>query len=313
MKVLVTGGSGLVGSALQDIDKNDGHTYIYLSSSDGDLRNETDVLAIFKKHRPDAVVHLAANVGGLYKNMHYKSKMFEDNLLMNTFVLKYCRMFGVKKLILMLSTCIFPDNMKDKTIITEDDLHNGPPHPSNEGYAYAKRMMEVHSRILHSQYGMQTICLTPTNIYGPSDNFSLENAHVIPALIHKCWLAKTNKELFVVKGSGKALRQFIYSYDLADIIISMLNRDDIDYGHFICCPSGGTEISIENVARSIAKCLRYEDAIVFDETYADGQHKKTVEPNVIFKDRKFTSFADGIKRTVEWFVENAELPTNIRS
>lgn len=310
MKVLVTGSSGLVGSALKDSTKNDCHTYIYLTSKDADLRLEDDVRAIFEKYKPDVVVHLAANVGGLYKNMFCKSQMFEDNILMNTFVLKYSRIFGVKKIIMMLSTCIFPDDIEN--LITEDDLHNGPPHPSNEGYAYAKRMMEVHGRILHSQYGIQTIFLTPTNIYGPCDNFALEDAHVVPALIHKCWLAKSYKELFIVKGSGKPLRQFIYSYDLADIILDMLNRDDIEYGHFICSPASHLEISIGSVAKMIAQNMHYDDAIVFDETYADGQYKKTVEPNAIFADRKFTSFADGIKMTVEWFVENMENPTQIR-
>lgn len=309
MKILITGSSGLVGSALKDIYKDDDNTYIYLSSADGDLRKEDDVKCIFDKHRPDVVVHLAANVGGLYKNMFYKSQMFEDNILMNTFVLKYSRIHGLKKIIVILSTCVFPDDIQG--IIREDDLHTGPPHPSNEGYAYAKRMMEVHARILHSQYGVQAICISPTNIYGPCDNFSMENAHVIPALIHKCWLAKSNKELFVVKGSGRPLRQFLYSYDLANIIIDLLKRDDITHGHFICSPCG-SEISIGDVARKIAKHMHYDDPIVFDETYADGQYKKTVEPNAIFADKNFTSFDDGIKRTIEWFIENAEIPTNIR-
>ncbi len=306
MRVLVTGSSGLVGSALKDVAKYDtANTYIFLTSKDGDLRKEPEVGTIFQKYWPDVVVHLAANVGGLYKNMEQPTEMFEDNILMNTFVLKYSRLFKVSKVILMLSTCIFPDGIDQ---LTENELHNGPPHPSNEAYAYAKRMMEVQARILSKQYGIQTIILSPTNIYGPNDNYSLKDAHVVPALIHKCWLAKTNKELFVVKGSGKPLRQFIYSYDLADIIISMISSsNESDQGHFICSPPPETdEISIEYVARSIAKCMQYDDVIIFDETYADGQYKKTVQPHQIVKDRFFTSFEEGIKMSVEWFLKNVE-------
>jgi len=305
MKVLVTGGTGLVGTAMKNI-KDD---YIYLSSKDGDLRKETDVKAIFERYSPNVVIHLAANVGGLYKNMHQKAQMYEDNMLMNTLVLKHARLCGVEKVIVMLSTCIFPDDIGD--IIREDDLHIGPPHPSNEGYAYAKRMMEVHGRILHKECKMQVICISPTNIYGPYDNFSLEDAHVIPALIHKCWIAKKNNEPFIVKGSGKPLRQFIYSNDLAKCIIQMVSKNDIGYGHFICAPKD-SEISIEYVARSIAKCIDYEDAIVFDKSYADGQYKKTVEPNPIFANTHFTSFEEGIKTTVNWFVKNVDESRKIR-
>jgi len=107
--------------------------------------------------------------------------------------------------------------------LTEDVLHAGPPHPSNEGYAYAKRMMDVHSRILE-QEGIQSICLIPTNIYGPNDNFNLNDAHVMPALIHRCYLAKKSDTPFVVKGTGKPIRQFIHSRDLAKIILWSVHK-----------------------------------------------------------------------------------------
>ena len=113
--------------------------------------------------------------------------MYEDNLLMNTLMLKYACIFKLKKCVVILSTCIFPDKVTYP--VTEDQLHNGAPHPSNEGYAYAKRMAEVHGRILTEQHGIDVVCLCPTNLYGAYDNFNLKDSHVIPGLIHKCYLA----------------------------------------------------------------------------------------------------------------------------
>lgn len=312
MKVLVTGSSGLVGSALQLVINyhksslgEENHEYIYLTSKDGDLTKEYVVKELFEKYSPDALIHLAANVGGLFKNMNCRAEMLEDNLLMNTFLLKYARIHKLQKVIVLLSTCIFPDGVEP---LVEDALHKGPPHPSNEGYAYAKRIMEVHSRILSEQHEIPTICLTPTNIYGPYDNYNLANAHVIPALIHKCYLAKQNKELFVVKGSGKPLRQFIYSLDLAEIIRWMLHSP-ITHGHFICSPPSTTEVSIEHVARKIAQTMEYEYALAFDTSFSDGQYKKTVEPHPILKDITFTDFDQGIVDSVNWFLHNVHSNT----
>lgn len=306
MKVLVTGSSGLVGKAFQWIveqinDSSD--TYVYLTSKDADLTKEDDVKRVFKTYAPDAVVHIAANVGGLFKNMNYKAEMYEDNILMNTFVLKYARLFQVKKVVMLLSTCVFPDGVK----VEEEALHQGPPHPSNEGYAYSKRMMEVHARILHQEHLIQTICLSPTNIYGPFDNFDLQDAHVVPALIHKCYLAKKEQKPFVVCGSGKPLRQFIYSFDVANIIHAVLQDHKVPPGHYICAPpSKDSEVTIASVAQRIAKEMDYEHALTFDTTYADGQYKKTVEPHTLVEDLPFTPFEKGLQITVKWFLENIE-------
>lgn len=304
MKILVTGASGLVGSALINqyksyplYSKTD--EWIFLSSKDGNLTKEEDVRALFEMHQPNIVVHLAANVGGLFKNMYKKTEMYEDNLLMNTFVLKYARLHKVQKMITMLSTCIFPDGIEP---LTEEKLHDGPPHPSNEGYAYSKRMMELHGRILNKDHGIECIQLIPTNIYGPYDNFNLEDAHVIPALIHRCYLAKQQNIPFIVKGSGKPVRQFIYNYDLATIILwSVYHKVPSD--RYICSPPSSHELTIEYVARRIAASMDYEHAIIFDTSYADGQYKKTVEPNIALSDIHFTDFNTAIKDTVDWFVE----------
>ena len=302
--VLVTGSSGLVGRALQRVvaeQPEHSHQYIFLTSQDGDLTQEEHVATIFRKYKPQVLIHLAANVGGLFKNMHKKAEMLEDNNLMNTFLLRCARQYKLQKVIMVLSTCIFPDGMVP---LTEEKLHLGPPHPSNEGYAYAKRVMEVHARILATEHGVQTVCLTPTNIYGEYDNFNLENAHVFPALVRKCYEAKENNYPFMVCGTGKPLRQFIYSYDLARMIWQTLHDQTLPaYSHFICSPPSHQEISIADLAKQIAKEMGYEHALIFNPAHADGQYKKTVEPHPYFKDFSFTPLSQGIKNTVKWFVQ----------
>ena len=300
--IIVTGSSGLIGKALLDEYMSNPEIediWKFLTSKDGDLTKEEDVYKIFEKYQPTHIVHLAANVGGLYKNMYQKAEMFEDNIIMNTLLFKYARKYKVKKIISILSTCIFPDGVQP---LTEDKLHLGPPHYSNEGYAYAKRMMEVHGRILNES-GIQTIQLVPTNIFGPYDNFNIDNAHVIPALIHNCYLSKHSNKPFIVKGSGKPLRQFIYNKDLAKMIMWNMYYNTKS-GMYICSPPSKQEISIGDVARQIAKCMEYENKLTFDVQYSDGQYKKTVEPNNIYNNFEYTDFNKALQCTVEWFIEN---------
>ena len=198
MGIMVTGGSGLVGSTI--------NADIKLSSKDADLRNWNETISIFEKYKPDEVIHCAGKVGGVGSNMNYKGEFFYDNIMINTNVLEACRMTGVKKVVSFLSTCIFPDDIEYP--LTEKKIHIGEPHNSNYAYAYAKRMLDIQSRAYKEQYGVNYTCVIPTNIYGPDDNFNLENGHVLPALIHKCYLAKKNNTDFVIWGSGKPLREF---------------------------------------------------------------------------------------------------------
>jgi len=186
-KILITGSSGLVGNAFRKIAQDYEYEFIFSTSSDCDLTNYEKTYEYFNLVKPNYVIHLAACVGGLYKNMNFKVDMLEKNLLINFNVLKCCHQVNVDKCICILSTCIFPDNTTYP--IDETMLHNGPPHTSNDAYAYAKRMMEIHCRAYNEQYNTNFSCIIPTNIYGPHDNFSLEDGHVIPALIHRCYLA----------------------------------------------------------------------------------------------------------------------------
>lgn len=302
--VLVTGGSGLVGRAIKHTDSNYSYNFIYISSSDCNLENYLDTLNYFEKCRPDYVIHLAANVGGLFKNLNNKVDMLEKNILINSNVLKASHEVGVKKLIACLSTCIFPD--KTTYPINETMLHNGPPHFSNDAYAYAKRLLETQCKAYQEQYSDNFICIIPTNIYGPYDNFHLEDSHVIPGLIHKCFLAKKESRPFIVSGSGKPLRQFIYSHDLAKLILWIL--ENYTYKEpIILSVDEKDEVSIEDVSKMIAKKMDYSENIVFDISKPDGQYKKTADNSnlmKLIKDFKFTNIELGINETVEWFQNN---------
>ena len=306
MKILITGGTGLVGTALQHEIDLDYYDVTFLSSKDCDLIDYQSTYRIFKAIEPDIVIHLAANVGGLFKNMNFKADMLNDNLIINFNVLKCCHHFKVKKVVSCLSTCIFPD--KTTYPINEDMLHDGAPHSSNDAYAYAKRMLDIQSRAYREQFNDNFICIIPTNIYGKYDNYSLTDGHVIPALIHRCYKAKADKKPFIVKGTGKPLRQFIYANDLANLIM-MIVEDYHEKDSIILSVSEKDEVSIRTIAELIAKEFDYLEHIVFDDQYSDGQYKKTADNKKLMnfikdKDFTFTTIEEGIKNSVQWFIEN---------
>jgi GDP-L-fucose synthase len=243
-------------------------------------------------------------VGGLFKNMKYKLDFLRENMLMNDNILWQSKEFNVKKVVSCLSTCIFPD---DTTYpIDETMVHNGPPHDSNFGYAYGKRMIDVYNHAYNEQYGCHFTSVIPTNIFGPHDNYELEGSHVLPGLTHKCYLAKKNNTPFVVWGSGKPLRQFIYSRDLAKLFIWTLREyEEID--PIILSVGEKDEVSIKDVADSIVKAMDFQGEYAFDSTKADGQYKKTASNEKLMKyipDFEFTPFDVAIKESVEWFKEN---------
>jgi GDP-L-fucose synthase len=301
--ILVTGGSGLVGSAIREISKDySNYEFIFLHSKFLNLNNEQETIDYFSKVNPTYVIHLAANVGGMFKNMKYKVEMFEDNMRINMNVLKACHLAKVKKVVSCLSTCIFPD--KTSYPIDETMLHNGPPHWSNDAYAYSKRMLEVVSKAYREEYGDNFICVIPCNIYGKHDNFSLEDGHVIPGLIHRCYLAKRDGLDFVVKGSGTPLRQFIYSEDLGRLIIWTLfeysEKDSLIL-------ADEKEWSIGEVAGIIAREFGIEDKMVFDTSKEDGQFRKTASIQKLKKlygDFKFVDIKYSISQVIEYFNKN---------
>ena len=309
---IVTGGSGLIGSALKETEPDSGMRlhWIYLSSKDVDLRDETATMELFELLQPKYVIHLAARVGGLYRNARNdggeRVRMFEDNLLINMNVIRACAAIGVSKCVLCLSTCVFP-NQVPAYPLHETMLHQGPPHPSNEGYAYAKRMAEVQARLYNDGDGpTQFVCIIPTNVYGKHDNFNLEDGHVIPALMHRAFIAARSKEAMEIRGSGKPLRQVIYSEDLARLIwhtLRNVDAKDVPHGLILTNPQ---EHSIEHIAMEIARAAGVTETF-FNTEYADGQFRKPAEtlyPDMLPSGFQFTSLTDGILDTFQWFKQN---------
>lgn len=314
MKILVTGGSGLVGSAIKAISEDYQHySFKFISSKDCDLSDYNSTKNYFECYKPDFVIHLAAYVGGLFKNMNQKVDMFEKNIMININVLRVCHEVNVHKIISCLSTCIFPD--KSNYPINEEMLHNSPPHISNDAYAYAKRMLEVQSKAYQEQYGRNYICVIPTNIYGEHDNYNLEDSHVIPGLIHRCYISKKNNVKFEVRGTGKPLRQFIYSKDLAKLIMFILEEYD-QKDSIILSGDEKDEVSIDFIARHIARKFDYEDNLVYNSSFSDGQYKKTADNtklrNLLKQSEKYKSFqfekiSEGISTSVDWFIKNFDI------
>ncbi|KAL7418910.1 hypothetical protein Q5752_006594 [Cryptotrichosporon argae] len=323
--ILVTGGSGLVGSAIRHVidtepvgsrfGMREGEDWVFMSSKDVDLRDKAATLAYFAKMRPTYIIHLAAVVGGLFANMAASLNFLRDNMLINDAVLHSAHECDVKKVVSCLSTCIFPDTVEYP--LTEGKVHLGPPHESNFGYAYAKRMVDVQNRAYFKQFSRQYTSVIPTNVFGPGDNYDLESAHVIPALIHRCYLAKRAGTPFVVSGTGKPLRQFIYSRDLAKLIIWTLRSYD-EVAPVILSPSEDDELSIKQVADSVVAAVGLETEYTFDSTRADGQFRKPASNAKLLQLIKedggfeFTPFQRAMKESVHWFIANVESGARVR-
>jgi len=292
-KLLVTGGKGLVGSAINANIKL-GREY--------NLINSEETLRAFQLHKPTHVIHCAGKVGGLGGNMKYKGEYLYDNVMINTNVIESARKAGVTNLVSFLSTCVFPDNIEYP--LTEKKIHLGEPHFSNYPYAYAKRMVDIQIRAYREQYGVKYTSVIPCNIYGPNDNFSLEHAHVIPMLMHKLYLAQQRNEDFVVWGSGKPLREFIFSKDVAKLAEWALhNYDESEPIIF----STSNEISIMDLVDLLVKEFEFKGKVIFDNSKPDGQFRKPSDNSKLksyLPDFEFTSIEEGIKETVCWFKEN---------
>lgn len=312
--ILVTGGSGLVGKAIQTVVKSEGRSdenWIFVSSKDADLCDSNATKKLFEKHKPTHVIHLAAMVGGLFHNMSHNLDFLRKNLQMNDNVLQMSYEIGVKKVVSCLSTCIFPD--KTEYPIDETMIHNGPPHPSNFGYSYAKRMIDVMNKAYHEQHGCVFTSVVPCNVFGPHDNYNPESSHVIPGLIKKLYdIIQEGADTFTVMGTGKPLRQFIYSLDLAKLFIWVL-RDYNEIDPIILSVDEESEVSINRLAEELVKAFNFKGKVVFDTTKADGQFKKTASNKKLRKylpDFQFTPFSQAIQESVDWYKTNHDAARN---
>jgi GDP-L-fucose synthase len=241
-------------------------------------------------------------VGGLYKNMTNGVEFFEKNILINMNVMKAS--IHLEKLVSVMSTCIFPDNVEYP--ITENKLHLGPPHFSNEGYSYAKRMVDVLSRAYNKEYGTNYVSIIPGNLYGPYDNFNLDDAHVIPALIHKIHLAKSSGEPLRIFGTGNARRQFTHSFDLAKYLVWVLMNYNENDPLII---SSEDEYSISDIVSILCNEMNYHGNVIYDNSKSDGQIKKTIsieKLKTLNSNVHFRSIEDGLKETTEWFSKNID-------
>jgi len=311
-KVLVTGGTGLVGRAIEKVVASGGVEYradeewIFLGSRDCDLTDLEATRKLFADTKPTHVIHLAAMVGGLFHNIRHNLQFFRKNMAINDNILLCCHEFDVVKCVSCLSTCIFPD----KTVypIDETMVHNGAPHESNFGYSYAKRMIDVLNRGYASEHGRRFTAVIPCNVFGPHDNYNLEAAHVLPALIHKGYMAKLDGTSLKVMGTGTPLRQFIYSFDLARLCVWVM-RDYPESEPIILSVGETAEVSIADAVNAVVGALDFKGEVEYDTTKADGQYKKTASNAKLLRylpEFKFTPFDQAVKESVDWFVENFE-------
>ena len=300
MRVLVTGGTGMVGSGFKKVKTN--HDLILVGSRDYDLCERHCVDKMIKEVKPDSVIHLAAKVGGVKGNTDYVNDFFVKNLQINMNILESAHENDVNKVISFLSTCVYPD--KARYPLTEDQIHDGPPHESNFGYAYAKRMVDVHVRSLRQQHNRKYICAIPNNLYGPFDNFDLQGGHVVPAIIRKIYEAKTAAQVPSFWGTGSPLREFTYSEDIAEILLLLMEgyegRSPINIGT-------PTEISIKQLVCKISEILGYKGPIDWNAKMPEGQFRKPSSNEKflgLFPNYGYTSLEEGLQKTCDWFLEN---------
>ncbi len=309
MRILVTGGAGLVGDALQTlVTKAKGvDSWYFVSRQQCDFLVALEVTTLFQRVKPDCVVHLCAKVGGVYANLADNYNFLVDNNTINTNVVDACRKFQVKKLVNVLSTCIFPDDGVNYPL-TSEQMHKGLPHCSNMGYAYSKRLLDVMSRLLAEEGVTQVVNLIPTNLYGENDNYNLDNGHVVPVLIHKVYLCKQTDKTLVVKGDGSVSRQFLYAGDLAQVIMNFVYMNTpTTFTSCIVSPDVNEEMTIKQIVGHIAEAFGFNGVVSFDSTCVQGQKKKTttdIELKHWLPAFQFISFEEGLHKTIQYFMKN---------
>jgi GDP-L-fucose synthase len=290
MKIVVTGGSGLVGNHLKKIMPG----AIFLSSKDYNLVLESEVIRLYKELDPDYVVHLAARVGGIIDNINHPLEYFEDNVLMNTLMVKYARLNRVKRFLGVLSSCIFPDTV-DEYPMKEEVLHDGPPTKTNFSYGMAKRSLAVQIDTCNEQYGTNYSYISPCNLYGESDKDDENRSHFVTALIKKIFEAnKNNEDHITLYGNGEPLRQFIHANDIANIIKIIIDRDITESFNL----ATEENITINQIAEIALEATDSNLEIRYDKSKPNGQYRKDLDITKFRKlipDYKFITLEEGIR------------------
>ena len=298
-RVYVAGNTGLVGSAIVRKLHWKGYTNILSSPSKSwDLRNQMDVERFFRVNEPEYVYLAAAKVGGIGANAYYPGHFIYDNLMIQTNVIHAARKFGVKKLLFLGSSCIYPKFAEQP--ITEDQLLGGHLEPSNDAYAIAKIAGIKMCQAYHKQYGFNAISLMPTNLYGPNDNYDLDSSHVLPAMIRKFHEAKDKVTLW---GDGSAMREFLYVDDLAEAAFKcMVDYDSED----IINVGTGKDITIKDLAETIADVVGFKGEIVWDTSKPNGTPRKVLNVDKIkslgWKPK--LSLREGIQKTYDLYKDS---------
>jgi len=302
-KIYVAGHNGLAGSAICKKLQASGYNNLILRpSSELDLRDQIAVENFFIQEKPEYVFLAAAKVGGIQANIDHPAEFIYDNLTIQTNVIHAAYKYGVKKLLFLGSSCIYPRDCLQP--IKEEYLMTKPLEPSNESYAIAKivglRMCQAYNK----QYGTNFISCMPTNLYGPGDNFNLTNSHVLPALIRKFYETKINNlDSVTIWGTGKAMREFLYVDDLADAAIYLMQNYNGDIPINI---GTGKDVTIRQLAEIIKNIVDFKGDIIFDSSKPDGTPRKLLDVTIANKIgwQATTSLENGIRQTFEWYLEN---------
>jgi GDP-L-fucose synthase len=301
-RVTVTGGAGFLGCFVVAKLRDRGCQDIFVPRSrEYDLVEMESVKRLYREARPDIVIHLAARVGGIGANRENPGKFFYDNLLMGTQLIEQGRLLNIKKLVAIGTVCAYPKFAP--VPFREEDLWNGYPEETNAPYGLAKKMLLVQSQSYRAQYGFNSIFLVPVNLYGPGDNFDLQQSHVVPALIRKCIEAmESGSQEIVCWGDGTPTREFLYVEDCAEAIVLATEKydqsDPVNIGT-------GKEISIKNLTELIAELTGFHGNIVWDKSKPNGQPRRCLDisrAKDLFGFVAKTSFRTGLQKTIEWYV-----------
>jgi GDP-L-fucose synthase len=310
-RILVTGGHGLLGHGLQAIAPDlPGRTFVFCGSRDADLRDPSATRALFERVAPDAVLHLAAVSGGVQFSTERPATLLRDNVLMNLNVLEAARLTAVKKVVVTLSTGMYaPDAPLP---IVEQAVHDGPPHPSNYSYAFAKRLLEPSIRAWRTEYGLNVIGLAANGIFGEHANFRPTEAVMVAGLLRRFYENRAGGDPLVVWGDGSPLREYTYARDLARAFVWCLDHyDDPQFLHV-----GSTEEwSVRDTAHLIAELLGIDRArVVFDTGKPGGVFRKSTDNSrfVHLSHFVYTPFREGMARMVDWFATNYAVPGAVR-
>lgn len=301
--ILILGSNGLVGSSCKRIlESNPSYNIVSSTRKDTDLFSFGDTKKLIATVDPDILIIAAARVGGIHANNTNRVEFLLENLKINMNILESCIDNNSIKIINLGSSCIYPLNAPNP--INEDAIMTGTLEPTNSPYAMAKLTAIEMGRSLSSQYGHSVINLMPTNLYGPNDNFSEMDSHVIPALIHRMHKAKEQKlSEFLIWGTGKPLREFLYVDDLANCINEVIQQD---IREDLLNVGSGEEVSILQLSEIIKEVVGYEGVLSFDSSKPDGNPRKLLDSKLInsYGWKPEISLRKGIENTYSWYKEN---------